>query len=1163
MAKTISELKAQSSEVKNASAIGENTATRVGQLFGDIVEHVEQYENTKNDKDASQDAQMQSLVSAEESRAKGEERGLQNQIHAEEIDRKTADTYLGNLIQQESSARETADENIRTALANETARAQAAEQELAAAQIYTAKIKDGAVTTPKIADGAVTYEKTDIIAQELGTNITKVPSQKVVTDAVKKEETERKADVNGLVAALASESIQREQGDENLNADINGLTAALASETIQREQGDENLNAAIEVAIEAEAEARDNAINNEAQARSQNDALLNQAIVAEKDRAEAREQELTVAIQQETERAMAAEGTNAAAIEAEAVKLSDLESKTDKQGIYDVSTYNSGAVFESLSALLNDANLSTLIPASVRCGGMSIRFIQGSVPNSDNKYVQYRLMADEWSTTVANWQGVDDEPITASDNMVISGGVHKRILPLELTENEIIGNTTLVADEQSSYIPSSKIQKEITGISITGNIIVDIASSNSGIAGLRVEFHDSEGEKYRKSVNPFSGVVRVTYTASTVITKIVLYSSSGNITEKGILQIIVRTTDNNGIIQDVNEIQQSISGLSLVKSTTSNDVTINLQDNNGVISSVVLYQATDENAGLMDSGYVLMAKRNLLRDKIQYSRITYADIDADNQIVSSTAYTHVVAYIPVEINNDIIISCRTVANKYLYYGFTNQLPALGVTLNDARVSYIGTGERYEAFIKAPISGYFVLAYITGYNRDLYIWKSDSKTSGDIIVDDVFRLKKEVEGDLQLVLESEIDYTGNSSISNDNHIPISLSANHTYKVVFESNPLDGLASTRFTLWDSQNTNEVLRESIIYNGSIQTKTITPTDDVSCFSIYASKGNVLDTGVLHVTFYEVVSEGLLDKFETVQNDITTLSGRTSSSETLISSLTDNLTNLRASIFDGGIIGIAYSVLSGAPGNSEAHFMRCINTGFVGLKADMRLTSDGEVVLCHDEGYTFDVNGRITTFDGNNFTSIHDLTLSQVLEKEFAEQVDGQYIHPCTLDRFLYLCKKYNEVPYITLREEEWSATTAARMYVLLKKYRLVSRTIINLYTAKSSMCAIIRNLDANLMMCNTLLSGRTVTTDVIDNTATWGCEIICFKSGDSLAAITDEIRNYAYNNNIVLWAWSILNSTTYELCLEAGVTGFQLSSLNLNTPTLNSLEYKINNL
>ena len=42
--------------------------------------------------------------------------------------------------------------------------------------------------------------------------------------------------------------------------------------------------------------------------------------------------------------------------------------------IYDVSYHNS-ATFASLSALLSDENLSTLIPTEVRCGGMTIRFI--------------------------------------------------------------------------------------------------------------------------------------------------------------------------------------------------------------------------------------------------------------------------------------------------------------------------------------------------------------------------------------------------------------------------------------------------------------------------------------------------------------------------------------------------------------------------------------------------------------------------------------------------------------------------------------------------------------------------------------------------------------------------------------------------------------------
>ena len=104
-------------------------------------------------------------------------------------------------------------------------------------------------------------------------------------------------------------------------------------------------------------------------------------------------------------------------------RLDNILNRVESSIIYDVSARNSGAVFESLQALLSSSNLSTLIPTSVRHGGMSIRFIQGSVSSSDNKYVQYRLMSTTWSTAVADWQGVDDEPTVGSDNLVKSGGV--------------------------------------------------------------------------------------------------------------------------------------------------------------------------------------------------------------------------------------------------------------------------------------------------------------------------------------------------------------------------------------------------------------------------------------------------------------------------------------------------------------------------------------------------------------------------------------------------------------------------------------------------------------------------------------------------------------------------------------------------------------------
>jgi hypothetical protein len=121
--------------------------------------------------------------------------------------------------------------------------------------------------------------------------------------------------------------------------------------------------------------------------------------------------------------------TNAENITANAEAIATNKTETDaklteleQEVIYDVTANNNGATFTSLSALLSDKNLSTLIPSAVRCGGMSIRFVH----NSDNKYVQYRLMSDTFNTTVTNWQGVDDKPAVGSDNLVKSGGVFER-----------------------------------------------------------------------------------------------------------------------------------------------------------------------------------------------------------------------------------------------------------------------------------------------------------------------------------------------------------------------------------------------------------------------------------------------------------------------------------------------------------------------------------------------------------------------------------------------------------------------------------------------------------------------------------------------------------------------------------------------------------------
>ena len=137
----------------------------------------------------------------------------------------------------------------------------------------------------------------------------------------------------------------------------------------------------------------------------------------------------------------------------------DLEAETSRAKaaeeaiIYDVSSHNGGAVFESLLALLSSSNIDTLIPVSFRHGGMTIRFIQGSEQSSNNKYVQYRLMATSFTTDVTQWQGITNEIIVGSKDVIESGAVAG-----------IIGNL-----QGALILATSGIGKIIDGINFSNN----------------------------------------------------------------------------------------------------------------------------------------------------------------------------------------------------------------------------------------------------------------------------------------------------------------------------------------------------------------------------------------------------------------------------------------------------------------------------------------------------------------------------------------------------------------------------------------------------------------------------------------------------------------------------------------------------------------------
>ena len=87
---------------------------------------------------------------------------------------------------------------------------------------------------------------------------------------------------------------------------------------------------------------------------------------------------------------------------------------------FDLSAYNNGTTYADLSAALTALNA---LPAVYKKGGMSIKYVQ----SSDNKYIQARCMAQNFTTDVTQWQGVDSEPTAGSRNLVESGGVYNAI----------------------------------------------------------------------------------------------------------------------------------------------------------------------------------------------------------------------------------------------------------------------------------------------------------------------------------------------------------------------------------------------------------------------------------------------------------------------------------------------------------------------------------------------------------------------------------------------------------------------------------------------------------------------------------------------------------------------------------------------------------------
>jgi glycerophosphoryl diester phosphodiesterase len=237
---------------------------------------------------------------------------------------------------------------------------------------------------------------------------------------------------------------------------------------------------------------------------------------------------------------------------------------------------------------------------------------------------------------------------------------------------------------------------------------------------------------------------------------------------------------------------------------------------------------------------------------------------------------------------------------------------------------------------------------------------------------------------------------------------------------------------------------------------------------------------------------------------------------------------------------LNIAYSRIVGRkPMNTVEHFRDVAeNFNFNVLKADVEPTSDGELVCCHDKGFTFDANGNITYYDPNNATLIYD---------KKAEECIG-YTHPtgehvCLIGDFLSICRQYGKVAFITIRER-YMDVVIPKLLSELKKHNMMYSTIINSMTYDSLVKW--RMYDTSIMTNYTLHAGQEISIETIDKALAIGYCSHCGLGFTSSNNTPDTVCNFEYarERGVRLLQSIAYTEGSVENCYALGYDGCQIA-------------------
>lgn len=256
--------------------------------------------------------------------------------------------------------------------------------------------------------------------------------------------------------------------------------------------------------------------------------------------------------------------------------------------------------------------------------------------------------------------------------------------------------------------------------------------------------------------------------------------------------------------------------------------------------------------------------------------------------------------------------------------------------------------------------------------------------------------------------------------------------------------------------------------------------------------------------------------------------------------------LSNEEKAKFDNRFNYICYSDNGSSGGiaiNTEELYTWGARHDFVSLKGDVRISSDGEIVMCHDAGFTLDASGHVTFYDPSNNTKIINMTYAECIA---LTHPNGE--HVCGIDSLIRTCKMYGKVAYVTVRDGP-IFNIAPKLFECLDKYNMRGRTIINSFTYDT--LKIMRKYDKEITLSWVQTANHVVTTTDVDNAALLGNVSICgydYGNGSptGIANQSAEVIAYAKQKGIRFYEAIVTNDNSLNQLYDNGIMGAQIEYL-----------------